>query len=287
VTQKPEIVLRPFPPFGSSPGAGQPVFAAVPDTVGPDPIAAELGGIAPTSTAPLAEPTYGRAESGQQKKMWELVYELFAEAEPGMLLHWEILGEAVGKDATLPSERNLVNVAVRRAIKELEKRDRRTARNVRGYGFKVVSNEERLEIARTHQDKAVKEVALARRQVTNVDLAAMDPNTRRAFELTAMALGRQAQVMDQVNIRQERLETVMDDVLAEQRVNARQREDIQSRLAALEARLGGSAPITQVSPPHHLGAPYALTGGASQQPATWPQAVPQYAGMPSGHFPSG
>lgn len=180
-------------------------------------------------------------EVNQPGKAWRVIYDLLRAAEPGRIIHWEILGEALGKDATDLSQRSTVNQAVRRAVKELEEVDQRTARNVRGYGYKVISNGERLELAQKHQKRAVREVGLARRQVTNVDLAAMDPNTRKAFEMTALALGHQAQVMERLSIDQKNLETVMENVRAEQRQHAEDMGNLHNRLAALEARVAGGA----------------------------------------------
>lgn len=309
---QPDLVSHPFPAAGdaAAAAAGQPPgLRQVPVPMSQQPVFAAAAQPAPTdqptssqqpsvvveaaesvSAEPsrLTDPQYGRPASERPKKMWEHIYEIMAAAPMGQVLYWEILGEAVGKDATVPGERSLVNAAARRAIKELEQRDKRTARNVRGYGFKIVSNEERLEIARRHQDRAVKEVSLARKQVTNVDLASMEPNTRKAFELTALALGRQAQVMEQVNIRQDRLETVVEHVLAEQRVDAEDRDQIKARLAALEARLNGGAvaPLPPTGVPH--GSPYMLSPGHQQTPGHWPpQPAPNYAGMPPGYPPQG
>jgi hypothetical protein len=203
------------------------------------------------------------SERSGPKKLWELAYDLLRSAEPGELIHWEVFGQAMGKDGTVHGQRHLVQSAVRRAIQELERNDKMTARNVRAFGYKVVPTEERLELARSHQDRAVKEIRLARRQVTNVNLAAMEPNTRRAFELTAMALGQQAAILERTNIRQEALESRVDEVLTEQRLKAEEMTAVQQRLAALEARLGNAPPPVQAPPGLH-------PAGAYQQPP-WQQ----------------
>ena len=229
----------------------------------------------PPVPAAQRDPRYGAPKADRPKKMWEIIYGLMAAAEPGQILYWEILGEAIGKDTSEPQGRAIVNQAARRAIKEMELLDKRTARNVRGYGYKVVSDEERLDVARTHQKRAVKEVGLAVRQVTHVDFGKMEPDVRTAFEMTGMALARQHQVMLQLDIRQDKLESVVNSVLAEQQLKTEEMDNVRQRLAALEARTSPPpAPAPPHPAPHHAASP----PPAPAQYPPWPH--PGYSPAP-------
>jgi hypothetical protein len=220
-------------------------------------------------------------DQGRPKKLWEHAYDVLKVAEPGEFVHWEVLGEAVGKDATIMSERSMITTIVRRAIKELELRHKRTARNIRGFGYKILSDDDRLVLAKVHQQRAVKEIATAHRQVTNVDYASMEPGTRKMFEATAMALGHQQQVMERMDIRQNEFETVMKAVVADQRLKADEMTDVQRRLAALEQRMSGTAQQAASAPQQEpSAAPYV----PHPQPTSWPQ--PDYTSTKTPGFPT-
>lgn len=221
------------------------------------------------------------------KKQWEICYEILRQYEPGKGIHWEIFGQALGVDAMDHKQRAKINQAVHRAIKELEDKDQRTAKNVRGYGFEIVKNEQRLVLAQKHQQRAAKEIDLAKRQVTNVDFGSMDSNTRRAFELTGMALQHQAQVIGRMDIRQKNLETAVEAVQAENRLNAEQLAAVTARLAALETRVDGGVAPQPAGAPQQVGyvQPQALPPGAQpgyapngwvHQPAQQPPPASRY-----------
>jgi BMFP domain-containing protein YqiC len=139
-------------------------------------------------------------------------------------------------------------------------------------------------LARKHQKRAANEVTLAQRQVTNVDFSSMDSSTRKAFEMTGMALQHQAAVIGRMDIRQQNLENAVEQVAAEQRLNAEQLSAVQARLAELEARVNSGAPT---APPQQVGyvQPQALPPGAQPgyAPNGWvhqPAQQPPTSGYP-------
>jgi hypothetical protein len=261
-----------YPPGAAHPAGARgqvpaPVFAPAPSPVAPK----SAGTHEPGVSSSVAD-----AAPQQPRKGWQIIYDILATAELGAVVSWDALGRAVGKDTNSPHERNLVSVMVRRAMRELEQTHGLLARNVRGRGFRIAPQEERLEVARIHQDRAAKHVSLAQREVSAVNLGAMDPTTRRAFEATAMALSHQAQVIAQTNIRQSKLEAVMAAVVDKQTVQGEVVEELQDRLAKLEVRMGhaGIAPAHPAPPPAN---PYAVAGG--QVPPHW-QYSPGYSPGP-------
>jgi DNA-binding winged helix-turn-helix (wHTH) protein len=218
------------------------------------------------------------AEAAEPKRNWERVYEVLAAAGVGAVVSWAALGAAVGKDTSQTYERQLVRALVTRAVRQLEQDHQLIVQSVRGKGYKIVPNTERLAVARRHQDRAARHVKLAHQQVSDVDLSSMTPETRRLFEATAMALSHQAQVINQTNIRQGRLEAVVDGVLQKQTVHDQHVDELRERMEKLESRLGaaGIAP-TYAMPP----GPYAPPGVMPGAPAHW-----QYApGYPHGQVP--
>lgn len=199
----------------------------------------------PAETTPRVDiassPPGGAApQAPERKTQRQTLYELLRQAQPGELLDWERLGAAIGIDGSQCKERARISVPLRNAIRDLEDNDHRSAANERGHGYRILSQEQRLDLAHQHQHRATTEIEHARRHVDGVDLSAMDPNTRRAFQITALALTEQQQTMQRFDIRQKQLEYSLDLMRNQQVTTGQTVDEMAQRLAALEQHINGT-----------------------------------------------
>lgn len=194
----------------------------------------------PVSPARAGTLTTEVADSVKPVTRRQALYALLAATQPGELLDWQRLGQAVGLDATDPRQRGRIAIALQRAIRDLEDQQHRSAVNERGRGYRILAQEDRLALAQQHQQRAASHIAEAYRHATGVDLVAMEPNVRRAFEVTAMALTQQQQAMRQFDVRQERLEAALNLIEGQQEVTEQTIDEMAQRLAVLEQRLGAA-----------------------------------------------
>jgi hypothetical protein len=167
---------------------------------------------------------------------WHTVYALLIRTKTGDVLTYEAIGEALELDPKL--ERHAIQMAVRRAAKEHEEADNRAIESVPNKGYRVVEAPEHLRLARGHHRRASKALARGQSKVVHVDLGALDPETRRAFEVVASAFAAQIEFNKRFDVRQKRLEQAFEDIAArtdktEQRTE-QEIADLKARLARLE-----------------------------------------------------
>lgn len=230
--------------------AGTPTSGAVVPVSAPAAVSA-----APTS-APHPEPgVTGAGPSGGRRvgepvgrqARWKTLYTHLETLALGELFTWEEMGQLLGLDFI--HDRAAMSSPFKRAADELVKEHRRTVVSVRGIGWKVATPKDQLKQAHKHQKRALVEVNRGRQQVEAVDPAKLDPETRKAFEIVGTLFRHQATVMDQLDVRQQRLEKVLSAVQDGQRrtehavaVTQDTVQDLMARLAALEQQQRSPAP---------------------------------------------
>jgi hypothetical protein len=189
---------------------------------------------------------------------WRLLYDAMATLKPGDLLRYEEMGELLGLDFLEPKGKQAILGGARKAAEQLRQQEKMVFRIVRGHGYEVAQPAQVIELARRHQARAVAEVEAGHAKIEAIDLAQVDVTTARLIEATAMGFARQAVMMRQLDVRQDRLETAMAAVSVtaqaaftrveetSTRVEANQAEiqQLQRRLAELEAGRRGTARST-------------------------------------------
>lgn len=143
---------------------------------------------------------------------WRTVYDLLCKTPTGDVLTYEAIGAALGLDPE--SERHVIQMAVRRAAKEHEEADKRAIEVVPNAGYRVVEAPEHLRLARGHHKRASKSLVRGQSKVVNVPLGDLDPETRRAFEVVAVAFAAQIEYSRTLDMRQKRLEKAFEDITA-------------------------------------------------------------------------
>lgn len=172
---------------------------------------------------------------------WRIVYDALAGVAPGAVLSYEEMGQLLNLDFLDAKDRQIIGMSARRAAAELEP-ERKVFRVVRGLGYQLAQPNQVLELARRHQARAVVEVEAGRAKIEAVDLDQVDVTTARLIQATAIGFARQAMMMRELDVRQERLESTMAAVSATAtaamtRVDATQDtvEQLRQRVAELEA----------------------------------------------------
>jgi hypothetical protein len=152
--------------------------------------------------------------------------------------------------------------AARKAADELRTRDRKVFKIVRGHGYQLAQADQVIAMVRGHQARAVAEVEAGQSKIETIDLSRVDVTTARLVQATAMGFARQAVMMRQLDVRQNRLETAMAALHGtaqaaftqaqetSTRVEATQAniEQIQQRLAELETQRGQALPTGSLRP---------------------------------------
>jgi hypothetical protein len=163
---------------------------------------------------------------------WRVIYEQLRKTGTGGVITYAQLGKALSLDPD--KERHIIQMAMRRAADELEREDNHTVAAVPNEGYRVVEPQEHLTLARRHQKKAGRALARGHSKVSYVDLRGVDPEVRRALEMTAQAFALQLDFNRRFAVRQSELERTVKAV-TEAQVGDRRRsaEDV----AALRERI--------------------------------------------------
>jgi alkylated DNA nucleotide flippase Atl1 len=172
-----------------------------------------------------------------ERARWRIVYDLLCKTPTGDVLTYEAIGEALGLDSE--SERHVIQMAVRRAAKEHEEADKRAIEVVPNKGYRVVEAPEHLRLARGHHKRASKSLVRGQSKVVHVDLGALEPDTRRAFEVVAAAFAAQIEFNKRFDLRQKRLEKAFEDIAARTDKTEQRTEQEIAELKARLARLEG------------------------------------------------
>lgn len=167
------------------------------------------------------------------RSRWRIVYEdLFRDAGENTVITYEQLGELLSLDPS--AERHPIQMAVRRASKELEEVDKHALEAVANVGYRVVFPREHMKLARRQQRRSNRALASGRSKVVNVDMTGMEPEVRKAFEVMAQAFSMQMDVNRRLDVRQRNLEEATRTVAERQDRTERELQELRERLARLE-----------------------------------------------------
>ncbi|BBC66956.1 hypothetical protein MMRN_38520 [Mycobacterium marinum] len=112
---------------------------------------------------------------------WRVLYDLLGERTVGDVLTYDTMAEALELDPV--KDRHTIQVAMRRAAKELEQEDKHALEPVQNVGYRIVEPEEHLKLARQHQRRSSRALVRGHSKVVNVDLSSVDPRCGTPFRL--------------------------------------------------------------------------------------------------------
>lgn len=168
---------------------------------------------------------------------WRIVYEdLLVNHDENDLVTYEQLGEALDLDPE--TDRHMIQMAVRRAAKELEEADKQALDAVPNVGYRIVYAVEHMGLARRQQRRSHRALASGKSKVVNVDLTGLEPEARKAFEVMAQAFALQMDFNRRIDVRQKNLEQATRAVTERQARTEAELAELRERLARLEIEKG-------------------------------------------------
>lgn len=165
---------------------------------------------------------------------WRILYRLFTERNVGDVITYETMAEALELDPD--KDRHTIQVAMRRAAKELEYENKHAVEAVTNTGYRIVEPEEHLRLARGQQRRSSRALVRGHSKVVNVDLSSVDPEIRNAFQVVASAFAMQMEFNRRTDIRQKRLEDAIEAVHEKSSRTDDEVAELRERLERLERR---------------------------------------------------
>lgn len=160
---------------------------------------------------------------------WRVLYDLFQRAD---VVTYEQAAEALDLDAA--DDRKVIQNAMRRAGDELEQTDKRALRPVPNVGYRVAEPNEHIVLAREYQTKSKHAIEKGVSKVVNVNLNGMEPAARNLTLAVAQVLSRQADMMNRFDLRQQKTEEQMREIIDRQDRSEAETAELRERLARLE-----------------------------------------------------
>lgn len=168
-------------------------------------------------------------EPNGETARWRLIYGQLQSKQVDDILTYEEMADAL--DLHPQNDRHTMQVSMNRAAQELEKVDKHAVEAVPRVGYRIVKPAEHLRLAKGLQRRSSRALVRGRSKVVNVDLAALDPEIRHAFEVVAEAFARQMEFNRRLDVRQGRLEEALESV---QQTSSRTVEEVNELRARLE-----------------------------------------------------
>lgn len=163
---------------------------------------------------------------------WRVLYRLMKDAASGALLTYEAMAGALALDPK--TDRHTMQLAMRRAARELELEDRRAIVAVRGEGYRVANADQHFELARMHQGKSVNSLERAKSKTDNVDYNHLSPDLVALAQATSHALSMQLAYIERLDVRQGKLAESLAAVEVRQQRTAEEIDELRERLARVE-----------------------------------------------------
>jgi hypothetical protein len=165
---------------------------------------------------------------------WRIIYDLLATKNLGETLAYEDMAGALELDAK--ADRTRIQLAFRRASQELERENNRATEAVANTGYRIVEPTEHLRLAKAQQRKSGKSLERGQSKVLHVDLTGLEPEVRKAFDVTARAFAVLLDYNRRLDTRQDQLESALDSIVTRQNRSEEEVARLKERLARLEER---------------------------------------------------
>jgi len=163
---------------------------------------------------------------------WRTLYALLVTVPTDGVLTYEDMAGAL--DLHPGDDRHTIQMAVRRAAKEHEAKDKRAIESVPNVGYRVVQVQEHLRLARSQQKRAGKALVRGHSKVVNVDFNDMPAEIRKSFETVAHAFAMQMDFNRRFDVRQRRLEDTLSAFTERSQRTESEVAELRERLARLE-----------------------------------------------------
>lgn len=172
-----------------------------------------------------------------ERARWKYLYELLLATEDDGILTYQEMADALGLD--VEADRQLLRVAFYRAAKEHEEVDKRAVKVIPNKGYRIVAPKEHLDLARKQHTRSSRALAKGQSKVVNVNMADMDPETRKAFEIMALGFAQQLDFNRRAERRLFQQEKITQELVQTSERSEEERREIRERVARLERRMLG------------------------------------------------
>ena len=168
---------------------------------------------------------------------WRILYDAMIKLKPGDLITYPEMVALLDLDIEVAGHKAMLHGAIRKAVQELLARHRMVFHLVRGRGYQVARPGQVIEVARQHQARAVTEIESGHTKIEAIDLTQVDNATARLIEATAIGFARQAVMMRQLDVRQQRVETAMAALAVTAHTAVNRADEAAARVDATDAEL--------------------------------------------------
>lgn len=151
---------------------------------------------------------------------------------PGDVLTYERAAEVLDLHPVV--DRPVIQGAIRDAQRRNEVDNKHAIEAVPNVGYRVVEAAEHARLAKNYQRRSVVALKAGKSKVVNVDMSKLPPDTRKGFELMALAFSRQEDFNRRVDVRQRQLEQAMAAVTKQTERSSEEVAELRARLDALE-----------------------------------------------------
>lgn len=163
---------------------------------------------------------------------WRSIYQMLQGTAVDDVLTYEAMAAELDLDPV--AHRHVMQVAMRRAAKELECVEGHAVDAVTNVGYRVVKPEEHLALARQQQRKSSRALVSGRSKVVNVNLDGVDPEVRKAFQVMAAAFTMQMEFNRRTDVRQKKLEQALEAINQRSSRTDEEVAELRERLDRLE-----------------------------------------------------
>lgn len=176
---------------------------------------------------------------------WKILYDGLNNLRDTQLLSYTDMGDLLGLDPEKANDRSAIYQALRKAIEELRRQTRKVVRIERGHGCRLATAEQVLVVARRHQGRAAREVAVAHDKVSAIDTSGLDSTTARLVEATRIGFARQSEMIRQLDVRQDRLDAALEALGVHQQKIDERVDGTQAELRQLKEQIARIEAATQ------------------------------------------
>lgn len=173
-----------------------------------------------------------RFEPKGERARWRTLYAMLQELAVDDVFTYAAMADALELDAT--DDRHAIQMAMRRASKELETKDKHATEVVPNIGYRIVPAPEHLILAKRQQKRAGKALARGHSKVVNVDLSGVEPEVRSAFQVVAQAFAMQMDMNRRLEGRQAKVEQAVADIAGRSERSEAEVAELRARLDRLE-----------------------------------------------------
>jgi hypothetical protein len=170
-----------------------------------------------------------------ERARWLEIYDLLVATPTNGIVTYQAMADALGLNAD--TDRQLLQVTMRRAAKQHEVVDKRAVSAVPNRGYRVVEPAEHLGLARRQQIRSTRALKRGHSKAVNVDMSKIEPETRKALDMVASVIAMQMDFNRRAETKLSAHDRAIKALTEAKERTDEERQQIVERLERLEAAL--------------------------------------------------